>query len=240
MRSDERASPQNPSHPGVQQQLYRIEEWKLADLERSLERLEASQRDVIGALNEDDALQGLFIDAMARRLRSLGEEASRVGQQRDEQSARLLEHGARKVCAERLAEAVDRQVAQAADKISSSTSSSASSAPPHKPPARLPSDGVGERDGGSRPVAGTPPSDIVLGVALAADPQKYRAAAERLRSLSAAAGAKLDASAWQASVVPATEAVEANAVSPTAVRATSGRPGKRAARPTPSASSRPW
>ena len=100
----------------VQQQLYRIEEWKLADLERTLERLEASQQDVIRALNEDDALQGLFIDAMARRLRSLGEEASRVGQDKDAQSARLLEHGARKVCAERLAEAVDRQVVRAADK----------------------------------------------------------------------------------------------------------------------------
>jgi hypothetical protein len=100
----------------VQQQLYRIEEWKLADLERTLERLEVSQREVIGALNEDDALQGLFLDAMARRLRSLGEEASRVGQQRDEQSARLLEHGARKVCAERLAETLDRQLARAADK----------------------------------------------------------------------------------------------------------------------------
>ena len=44
------------------------------------------------------------------------EEASRVGQDRDAQSARLLEHGARKVCAERLAEAVDRQVVRAADK----------------------------------------------------------------------------------------------------------------------------
>ena len=100
----------------VQQQLFRIEEWKLADLERSLERLEVSQREVIGALNEDDALQGLFLDAMARRLQSLGEEASRVGQQRDEQSARLLEHGARKVCAERLAETLDQELARAADK----------------------------------------------------------------------------------------------------------------------------
>jgi hypothetical protein len=101
---------------GVQQQLYRIEEWKLADLERALERLEASQQDLIRALNEDDALQGLFIDALARRLRSLSEEASRVGQDRDAQSARLLEHAARKACAERLAEAVDRQVARATDK----------------------------------------------------------------------------------------------------------------------------
>ena len=101
----------------VQQQLYRIEEWKLADLERTLERLEVSQREMIGALNEDDALQGLFLDAMARRLRSLGEEASRIGQEREAQSARLLEHAARKACAERLAEAVDRQAAQATDKM---------------------------------------------------------------------------------------------------------------------------
>ena len=100
----------------VQQQLYRIEEWKLADLERTLERLAASERGVIGALNEDDALQGLFIDAMARRLRSLAEEASRVGQEKEAQAARLLEHAARKICAERLAEAVDRQVVRATDK----------------------------------------------------------------------------------------------------------------------------
>jgi hypothetical protein len=101
---------------GVQQQLHRIEEWKLADLERTLEQLEASQRDLLRALNEDDALQGLFIDALARRLRSLAEQASRVGEEKAAQSARLLEHAARKICAERLAETVDRQVVRAADK----------------------------------------------------------------------------------------------------------------------------
>ena len=101
---------------GVQQQLFRIEEWKLADLERTLEQVGASERELIRALNEDDALQGLFIDALARRLRALAEEASRVGQDRDVQSARLIEHAARKICAERLAEAVDRQVLRATDK----------------------------------------------------------------------------------------------------------------------------
>src|SRR5262245_2654453 len=100
----------------VQQQLYGIEEWKLAELERTLEQLEVAQREVIGALNEEAALQGLFLEAMARRLRSLGEEAARVGRERDAQSARVVEHGARKVCAERLAEAVDRQLTRAADK----------------------------------------------------------------------------------------------------------------------------
>jgi hypothetical protein len=101
---------------GVQQQLHRIEEWRLADLDRTLRELATSERDLIRALNEDEALQGLFIDATARRLASIAEQAARVGKERTAQEQRLLEHAARKVCAERLAQAVDREVAQAADK----------------------------------------------------------------------------------------------------------------------------
>src|SRR5439155_15252185 len=149
----------------VQQQLYRIEEWKLADLQRALEQLAASERGVIGALNEDDALQGLFIDAMARRLRSLAEEASRVGQEKDAQAARLLEHAARKICAERLAEAVDRQVVRATDKkLLLDTIERFTGA------ATQASRKIAERGWGLQemadcdPVAITPASDIVLGV----------------------------------------------------------------------------
>ena len=100
----------------VQQQLHRIEEWRLADLDRTLLALAASEQELIRALNEDDALQGLFIDAMARRLASIAEQAARVGEEKTAQEQRLLEHAARKVCAERLVQAVDREVAQAADK----------------------------------------------------------------------------------------------------------------------------
>jgi hypothetical protein len=100
----------------VQQQLHRIEEWRLADLDRALLALAASEQELIRALNEDDALQGLFIDAMARRLASIAEQAARVGEEKTAQEQRLLEHAARKVCAERLVQAVDREVAQAADK----------------------------------------------------------------------------------------------------------------------------
>jgi hypothetical protein len=100
----------------VQQQLHRVEEWKLADLKRRLERLQASERELISALNDDSVLQGLFIDAMARRLRGLSEETARVKGEMDVQSARLLEQAARKVCAERLAMAVDRQVLRSNDK----------------------------------------------------------------------------------------------------------------------------
>ena len=101
---------------GVQQQLHRIEEWRLADLDRALLALAATEQELIRALNEDDALQGLFIDTTARRLASIAEEAARVGKEKTAQEQRLLEHAARKVCAERLAQAVDREVAQAAEK----------------------------------------------------------------------------------------------------------------------------
>lgn len=100
----------------VQQQLHRIEEWRLADLDRALLALAATEQELIRALNEDDALQGLFIDATARRLASIAEQAARVGEEKTAQEQRLLEHAARKVCAERLVQAVDREVAQAADK----------------------------------------------------------------------------------------------------------------------------
>src|SRR5688572_10413862 len=100
----------------VQRQLHRIEEWRLADLERALQELAATEQALIHALNEDDALQGLFIDATARRLASIAEEAARVGEEKAAQEQRLLEEAARKVCAERLAHAAGCEAAQTADK----------------------------------------------------------------------------------------------------------------------------
>ena len=44
-----------------------------------------------------------------------------------------------------------------------------------------------------------PSSDIVLGVALAADPEKYRAAAQRLQRLDSTAATANDVAPWQAS-----------------------------------------
>lgn len=65
-------------------------------------------------------------------------------------------------------------------------------------------------------------SDIVLGVAQAADPEKYRVAAERLQRMGAAARAEFDASAWQANVeaqapraaAPATATADSNSAAP--------------------------
>jgi len=96
----------------VQRQLSRIEEQRMADLNRRLSELETSQRDLIAALNEDHALHGLFIDTTARRLRSMAEEAGRVGRAREAQSQRLLDRAAQVRCAERALE----RAAQDADR----------------------------------------------------------------------------------------------------------------------------
>ena len=163
VRGDERASPQDPPHPRRAAAAL-----PHRGMEARRSRAHAASgwrppsRSVIRALNEDDALQGLFIDAMARRLRSLGEEASRVGQEQAMPSrARLLEHGARKVCAERLARAArPRRSRGRPTRRSFSTSSSASSARPHKPPARLPGDSdsvtPGSAPGSTIPLAPAP------------------------------------------------------------------------------------
>jgi peptidoglycan hydrolase FlgJ len=82
-------------------------------------------------------------------------------------------------------------------------------------------------------VAGTPPSDIVLGVALAADPQKYRAAVERLRRASAAADVKPEASDWEASIARAADVAQAGATGPPVSGAVPGVP--RQARSAPDA-----
>jgi hypothetical protein len=101
---------------GVQRQLQRIEEYRLAELRGRLEQLDTDQRELIAALNEDDALQGLFIDGTARRLKSLSEAASKTAEETEAQAARLLEQSGRLVCAERLAEAADRDALRAGER----------------------------------------------------------------------------------------------------------------------------
>jgi hypothetical protein len=96
----------------LQQQLHRIEAWKLAELQRALAELEVSQAGLIGALNDDQALHGLFIDNMARRLRSLSEEAGRIASERDLQSRSLIEQAGRLRLVERLSANIDLQDAR--------------------------------------------------------------------------------------------------------------------------------
>jgi hypothetical protein len=84
------------------EQLHRVEQWKLADLERRLAELEKEQLELIGALNSTNALHGLFIDATARRLGTISEEAEKAGRAKEAQALTLKEHATRVKVSERV------------------------------------------------------------------------------------------------------------------------------------------
>lgn len=102
----------------VQRQLHRAEEWRLAEIEQQIVSLETEQRDLVDALNAESGLEGLFLDATARRIRSLADAARLAEVDRAAQAVRVLETGARLKAAERLmqrAEANARREEEAKD-----------------------------------------------------------------------------------------------------------------------------
>ncbi len=94
----------------ARQQQHRIEQWKLAELQRELADLTSAQLEIISALNDNDALHGLFIDATARRLGTLAEAAERVTRKATDQSVRTTEHAVRVRASERLERAVAQEL----------------------------------------------------------------------------------------------------------------------------------
>jgi hypothetical protein len=100
----------------LQEQLHRIECWKLLALQRRTAELDAQQRELIAALNDSDALQGLFLDATARRLTSIAQEAEEVGHEERLQVVRVAENAMHVACAERLSEAVAKEAARVDEK----------------------------------------------------------------------------------------------------------------------------
>ncbi|HWB45952.1 MAG TPA: hypothetical protein VG900_10975 [Hyphomicrobiaceae bacterium] len=100
----------------VQEQMHRAEEWKLAKLQQRLQQLEAQQREMIGALNQDNALHGLFIDTMAKYLKALTEQAGEVTRQIEVQLPKTIAEAARLKGAERLLRSVSEQVQRTDDR----------------------------------------------------------------------------------------------------------------------------
>jgi hypothetical protein len=92
----------------VLEQLHQIEERKKLELQRRYDELERSQVEVIGALNADDALHGLFVDTTAKFLKSLAQEAQRVAQARELQSEKLRERATKMKTAERLKDSLEQ------------------------------------------------------------------------------------------------------------------------------------
>jgi len=93
----------------VQRQLRRLAEGKLVELERREAALLASRTELVGALNEDTALHGLFIEAMARRVRSISGHIAEVERAKVAQAKHLLEHSSRLKRVERVTFSLDRE-----------------------------------------------------------------------------------------------------------------------------------
>jgi chromosome segregation ATPase len=94
---------------GVQRQLRRMAEVKLAELERHQASLAASRQELVSSLNEDTMLHGLFIEAMARRVKSVSSEISDIERLKDAQAKRLLDQTSRLKRAERVVTSLERE-----------------------------------------------------------------------------------------------------------------------------------
>jgi hypothetical protein len=88
----------------LQRQLHRLSQWRLGELQRQEDVIQDKQRDLIGALNDDGRLQGLFVTAMAKRLTSLADEGARVAGLKKVQTEDVWAHARRVRQSERLAD----------------------------------------------------------------------------------------------------------------------------------------
>ncbi len=86
----------------VQARLHRIAEMRLARLDQERTAVRQDEEALVAALNDDDALQGLFIDAMARRLNVLARKTEELNKARIAENALLVEAGLRLKRTERL------------------------------------------------------------------------------------------------------------------------------------------
>jgi hypothetical protein len=100
----------------IQQQLCQIEQWKLADLQRQVAELECLQQDLLAARSDADALQDLFFDARARRLRRLAEQLIQVSSQQQLQTHQLLQQSSRARMAASLSRRAEQDASRAAER----------------------------------------------------------------------------------------------------------------------------
>lgn len=89
----------------VLERLHRMEEVKKLDLDRQFHELKRSEEEIINALNRGDVLHGLFLDTTSRFLRSVAQEADRVSEAAQSQSAKVLEQAGKVRQAEKLRDA---------------------------------------------------------------------------------------------------------------------------------------
>jgi len=100
----------------LQEQLHRLEHWRLVGLQRRAAELDRERQEMIAALNDDDALAGLFLDATARRLVAIARDSDEVARQEQLQGERLAEQAMQVACAERFEERVGEAVRRESEK----------------------------------------------------------------------------------------------------------------------------
>jgi hypothetical protein len=93
----------------VQARLHDLAESRLAKLVREGAELRKAEEELLGTMNADGVLHGLFVDVLARRLKSLAKEAERNGAEQVAQQAKVLEEAMRLKRTERLAEEAARE-----------------------------------------------------------------------------------------------------------------------------------
>lgn len=87
----------------VQKQLRKIEEVKLGELQRRLQAIKDEQVALVAAMNDDGALQNLFLDTMALRLKTLAEHEKRAEVAVNWQAVAVRQEATKEKAAERLA-----------------------------------------------------------------------------------------------------------------------------------------
>lgn len=92
----------------VREQLKRIEETKLARLNREEAELEDKRRSIIHSLNDNPSLHGLFVEDMAKRLKRITQESHTIRQRKQAQSRQVMEQTRHFRQAENLVETLEK------------------------------------------------------------------------------------------------------------------------------------
>ena len=100
----------------VQEQLHRLAQWRMAALDREKADNADGQVDLLSALNDDNQLHGLFIDAMTRRLTALARDAERLERARRVMEQKLSEEGLKLKRTEKMTDRVRRDYVHGRDK----------------------------------------------------------------------------------------------------------------------------
>jgi len=100
----------------VQEKLHRMEEFRLAALERRAVELREDEASVVASLNDSETFAGLFVDAMANQLRRIARESTQVSASQVEQGERVREAALRLKRTERFTDKTARAERQAHEK----------------------------------------------------------------------------------------------------------------------------